>query len=185
MILRGDWGAAAVETIRLFCGGEPRGSVTLDSGDGRREVRASMADPRDGLYRAFLIGERGELPLGVMEPSEGRLSVCRRLYARDIAALGRLERGEARLSFRFQEALWQETGTPGRLITVPELRKRLEKIPRAWHRREGERLLLALPLEKGKPFPLETLFCLARVATVEGRLCAVYTFDRTGRPISP
>lgn len=144
-----------------------------------------MADPGDGLYRAFLVGERGELPLGVMEPSGGRLSVCRRLYARDIAALGRLEQGEARLSFRFQEALWQETGMPGRLMAAPELRKRLEKIPRAWHRREGERLLLALPLERGKPFPLETLFCLARVTTVEGRLCAVYAFDGKGRPVSP
>ena len=97
-----------MEEIRLFCGGQPRGTVTLEQGDSRREVRAAMADPRDGLYRAFLVGERGELPLGVMEPDHGALTVCRRIYARDIAALGTLHRGEARLSFRFGESAWQE-----------------------------------------------------------------------------
>lgn len=174
-----------MEEIRLFCGGQPRGKVTLDQGDSRREVRASMADPGDGLYRAFLVGERGEIPLGVMEPDHGKLSVCRRLYARDIAALGGLDRGEARLSFRFGESAWQEVDAPGQLVSVPELRQRLEKIPRAFRRREGERLLLAIPLEKGKPFPLETLFCLARVLRVENRLCAVYAFDKNGRPLPP
>ena len=178
-------GRAAVETIRLFCRGEPRGDVTLGPGDGRREVRASMADPGDGLYRAFLIGERGELPLGVMEPAGGQLSLCRRIFARDIAALGCLQRGEAKLSFRFNEAVWQETGAPGHFLEAPELRRRLERVKHAWKRREGELLLLAIPLEKGEPFPLELLFCLARVMTVEGRLCAVYAFDQKGRPVSP
>ena len=83
-----------MEEIRLFCGVQPRGTVTLEQGDSRREVRAAMADPRDGLYRAFLVGERWELPLGVMEPDHGTLTVCRRIYARDIAALGTLRRGE-------------------------------------------------------------------------------------------
>ena len=173
-----------MEEIRLFCGGQPRGTVTLEQGDSRREVRAAMADPRDGLYRAFLVGERGELPLGVMEPDHGALTVCRRIYARDIAALGTLRGGEARLSFRFGESAWQEVRDPGQLVSVPELRQRLEKIHRAFRRREGERLLLALPVEEGKPFPLETLFCLARVRPVEGQLCAVYAFDREGKPVS-
>ena len=143
-----------MEEIRLFCGGQPRGAVTLDRGDSRREVRAEMADPGDGLYRAFLVGERGELPLGVMEPQRGALAVCRRLYARDVAALGALQRC-------------------------------LEGTPRALRRREGERQLLAFPVEEGRPFPLEPLFCLARIRRVEGQLCAVYAFDREGRPLSP
>ena len=71
------------------------------------------------------------------------------------------------------------------MSSIPELRQRLEKVPRAFRRREGERLLLAFPLEEGRPFPLETLFCLARVLPVEGRLCAVYAFDREGRPLPP
>lgn len=174
-----------MEEIRLYCGGRPVGRVALSPGEVRREVRASMPDPGDGLYRASLVGERGELSLGVMEPGGGTLTVSRRLYSRDVAALGRLERGEARLSFRFGESAWRETDAPGEASALPELRARLEKIPRAWRRREGERLLLALPLEEGGPFPLEALFCLARVERVAGRLCAVYAFDRQGRPLPP
>ena len=135
-----------MEEIRLYCRGQPRGTVTLDRGDSRREVEAAMADPGDGLYRAFLVGEKGELPLGVMEPDRGRLTARRRIYARDIAALGPLRRGEARMSFRFGESVWQEVRDPGQLVSVPELRQRLEKVPRAFRRREGERLLLAFPL---------------------------------------
>ena len=37
-------------------------------------------------------------------------------------------------------------------------------------------LLLALPLEEGKPFPLEALFCLGRIQRVEGSRCVVYAF---------
>ena len=37
-------------------------------------------------------------------------------------------------------------------------------------------LLLALPLEEGRPFPLEALFCLGRIQRVEGRRCVIYAF---------
>lgn len=109
-----------------------------------------MADPRDGLYRAFLVGERGELPLGVMEPDHGTLTVCRRIYARDIAALGTLRRGEARLSFRFGESAWQEVRDPGQLVSVPELRQRLEKIHRAFRRPGGRAAVAGLSRGGGK-----------------------------------
>ena len=62
---------------------------------------------------------------------------------------------------------------------------RLTACRRAWWRREGERLILALPLEKGKPFPLETLFCLALVREVEGMACAVFAFDGGEEPLPP
>ena len=74
---------------------------------------------------------------------------------------------------------------PGRLLADPALRRCLEGTPRALRRREGERQLLAFPVEEGRPFPLEPLFCLARIRRVEGQLCAVYAFDREGRPLVP
>ncbi len=53
---------------------------------------------------------------------------------------------------------------------------RLRPAGRGWWRREGSVLLLALPLEEGKPFPLEALFCLGRIQRVEGSRCVVYAF---------
>ena len=95
-----------MERLPLNCQGERRGEVTLalwGPNGARTEIIAQMDDPGDGLYRAFLLGERGELALGVLAPENGRLSVCRRVYNRDVGALGPLARGEARRSFRFEE----------------------------------------------------------------------------------
>lgn len=170
-----------MERLPLYCQGERRGEVTLalwGPNGARTEIAASMDDPGDGLYRAFLLGERGELALGVLAPEDGRLGVCRRLYNRDVAALGKLRRGEARRSFRFEEAgtCWQETDCPAQMFHSRFLTGRLRPIGRAWWRREGGVLLLALPLEEGRPFPLEALFCLGRIQRVEGKRCVVYAF---------
>ena len=178
-----------MERLPLYCQGERQGEVTLalwGPNGTRTEIAASMDDPGDGLYRAFLTGEGGELALGVLAPEEGRLTVRRRLYHRDVAPLGKLLRGEARRSFRFQETglCWRETACPAQLFRGRFLRERLQNRGRAWWRREGTVLLLALPLEEGKPFPLEALFCLGRLEEIEGRRCVVYAF-REEEPVLP
>lgn len=170
-----------MERLPLYCQDQRRGEVTLSlwgPNGARTEIAAQMDDPGDGLYRAFLLGERGELPLGVLAPEDGRLTVCRRLYNRDVAALGKLLRGEARRSFRFEETelCWRETCCPAQLFHSWFLIDRLRPAGRGWWRREGSVLLLALPLEEGKPFPLEALFCLGRIQRVEGSRCVVYAF---------
>lgn len=167
-----------MERCTLFCRGESRGEVTFSVQGACAEVRARMEDPGDGLYRAFLLGPRGERLLGVLEPDGGGgLALCRRLYSRDLTALGQPLRGEARRSFPFRgETRWRETAAPQELFQSAFLKSRLRRVSRAWWRREGERLILALPLERDRPFPLEALFCLAKVEPVEGRTCAVYAF---------
>ena len=170
-----------MERVPLYCRGERWGEVTLalwGPNGARTEIIASMDDPGDGLYRAFLLGERGEMPLGVLAPEDGRLAVCRRVYHRDIAPLGKVLRGEARRSFRFEETniCWRETSCPAQLFQSRFLRERLRPIGRGWWRREGNLLLLALPVEEGRPFPLEALFCLGRMERVEGQQCVVYAF---------
>ena len=176
-----------MERLPLYCRGEQLGELTLalcGPNGTRREIHASMPDPGDGLYRAFLLGERGELPLGVLAPENGRLAVCRRFYHRDLEPLGKLARGEARRSFLFENAEdgWRETGCPAQLFQDGFLVERLRGAGRGWWRRDGGVLLLALPLEKSKPFPLEALFCLGRVQHVAGVRCVVYAFQEE-RPV--
>ena len=60
-----------MERLPLYCQGERLGEVTLSlwgPNGARTEIAASMDDPGDGLYRAFLTGEGGELALGVLAP---------------------------------------------------------------------------------------------------------------------
>lgn len=170
-----------MEHLPLYCRGEQLGELTLSlcgPNGTRREIRVSLPDPGDGLYRAYLSGEQGELPLGVLAPEGGRLCICRKLYYRDLEPLGKLLRGEARRSFRFEEPTsdWRETCCPAQLFQDRFLSERLRRVNYAWWRRDGDVLLLALPLERGKPFPLEALFCLGKVQCVEGKRCVVYAF---------
>lgn len=171
-----------MEQLTLFCRGLPCGEIILSRGGAngtKWDISAAMDDPGDGLYRAFLLGEAGELPLGVMAPDDNRkLSACRKCYYRDVEKLGKLLQGEARRSFRFQNAApcWRETHCPAQLFRDNFFVQRLRNQGLAWWRREEDVLLLALPLENGKPFPLDALFCLGCVRCVEGRWCVVYAF---------
>lgn len=171
-----------MERVKLYCRGECRGEIVLEPEGPRRSVRAFMPDPGDGLYRAVLRGERGEMMLGVLAPEGDRLELCRTISGRDIDRLGPLLNGEARCSFQFQETGWRETCCPAQLFRGSFLQSRLRPAGRAWWRREGMVLLVALPLEEGRPFPLESLFCLARVERVAGQRCVVYAF-REEEPI--
>lgn len=172
-----------MERVGLYCGGAAVGEVTLESGGSRVEIRAAMPAPGDGLYRVTLLGELGELSLGVLEPCGGQLVLRRCPYRRDVAALGRIDRGEARRSFAFSAGgVWRRTARPWELFHDQYLRERLSSCGTALWRREGAMLQVALPFVPTRPFPLESLFCLARLARIEGQCWAVYTFDGAERP---
>ena len=174
-----------MEEIRLYCRGEIRGEVTMREEQGRTEIRCAMDDPKDGLYRAVLIGTEGKLILGVLEPQNGRLMLCRRPYSRDVAQLGKSLRVEVSCSFPFRKrSTWERAEQPARLFQDEFLRQRLHGVSRAWRRRGGDGIVLAIPLREREPFPLVSLFCLARVERVEGERCAVYRFDEQGHPLA-
>lgn len=173
-----------MEQITLYCRGASHGTVTLRETEGRLEIRSEMPDPGDGLYRAVLIGERGELSLGVMEPEDGKLVLRRRPALCDLAPLGAVRCIRAGCSFPFRKkTAWERTTCPAELFREPFLRERAALQPVAWWRREDERLTVAFPLKSGEAFPLETLFCFARPIIVEGERCAVFTFDASEVPI--
>ena len=173
-----------MERFPLYCGGRKTGELTLERMGNRVEIRAAMSTPGDGLYRAALVGERGEFPLGVMEPDGGCLRLCRRPYQRDISCLGMVLRGEARRSFAFKGAnIWRRTDRPAELFKSAWPGENADNHgPMLW-RREGECLSLALPYDRAQPFPLEKLFCLARLERMEGKCWVIYTFDREEQPV--
>ena len=166
-----------MERVKLYLGEACRGEIILNATGSRVEVQAVMEDPGDGLYRAVLCGANGELTMGVLAPEGNVLEVRRSVYRRDLDRLGELLRGEARCSFRFQKTVWQETRHPAELFQAEFWESRLRTQAPGWWRREHGRLYLALPLAEDQPFPLETLFCLARVEQVEGCRCAVFAFQ--------
>ena len=173
-----------MERLKVYCMDSCAGEAVIERRDGRAEICVTMKDPGDGLYRAVLVGESGELALGVLEPRRGALRLGRKPYARDVERLGKLKGVQAKCSFVFpQKCAWQKTFRAGELVNSAFLRERLSAVSRAWWRREGKMLILALPLKRDEPFPLECMFCFGKIGCVEGERCVIYTLDGQDMPV--
>ena len=69
------------------------------------------------------------------------------------------------------------------MFRTPWLRRQLRGVAGALtRRREGGREL-ALPYDPGRAFPLEQLFCFARLRQLGGEAYVVYLFDRQEWPV--
>lgn len=166
----------------LLLNGRPSGELAAE-----REglyIRFTARCPlQEGLWCAWVVGERGELRLGVLEPSGNQETICRRISHRAVEPLGRLLRGEVRRNDAEPPELWEPAAEPERLFRAPWLRQRLRGVQGALTRRAGTGRRLALPYDRRKPFPLTTLFCFARIRQINGSFYVVYTFDEGERPV--
>ena len=173
-----------MERLKVYHRDRCRGEAMIERDEGRAEIRVTMEDPADGLYRAVLMGNRGQMTLGVLDPKNGKLMLRRRPDWRDVERLGELRSVQVSCSFAFRKkGIWQKTEQPADLVGSAFLKERLACQPCGWWRKEDGQLRLALPLETGRPFPLEALFCFGRIDIVEGQKCVVYTFDGNDMPL--
>lgn len=162
--------------------GRTMGEMTV-SRDGLYDCFSLFCHPEgNGVWRAFAVGECGELRLGIPVPSGNGFALCRRIAAREAAAAGVLNRAELRLCGEAAED-WEAVRNPEELFRDPFLRRRLRGMQHVRVRRENDGFCLALPFERGKPFPLPALFCFARLQCVCGTCCVVYAFDARENPV--
>lgn len=125
-----------------------------------------------GLHRVYARGERGRLLLGVLEGER----LCRRFSPTLTKPIGRVLCGQMEESLALADGQWSDCPEQW-LPQWPPLP------PETLFCRRRERYYLAVPYAEGEPFPLAEFFCFARVRTVDGRLRAVFAFDREGNPL--
>ena len=174
-------GGGVMEVFPLLRDGAAAGEVTAER-EGLYRRFSLRADLPEGVWCVWLVGERGELSLGVPEPDEGAYRLCRRLSARSVEGLGQLLRGEVRPR-RQQPEGWNGAPQPACLFHSGWLQRELKCCSGALARREGKRTLLALPCCGEQPFPLVSLFCFAHICRICGREYAVFAFDEKERPV--
>ena len=164
--------------------GEQVGQVTLTEQGGRTQAAVSCRRDNAGLFRAYLLCERGEYPLGVLEPRGEEMCLRRTVRTGELQALGVIWRGEMRMSYAFSRPDgWQSLERAEAFFTADaELSRLAAGIQGGLWRREGSGRLLALPYAPERPFPLAPLFCFARVETIRGSVYAVYRFEEGDRP---
>ena len=147
-------------------------------------VRCEATRPNDGrgIYKVWLTGNMGELLLGTLVPEQGELRLCRRVSRDSLERAGcwPIAGGRCVLAFSFQRGDWVRESAERRLAD-PVLRQSARGLS-ALVLGEKDGFRLALPFDSTRPFCLTPAFCFARVERVEGRLCAVFSFDGQGRP---
>lgn len=171
------------------------GSLTWQEDALRVLLEVRRADDGQGLYKACISGQNGELPLGTLLPEQGGLVLRRTLTLDALRRQGcwPITGGRCALAFSFQEgqknasppALWSLRRDCAELLADPILRSSAGQWGGFLWRAQGEGFLLAAPLECHRPFPLPPLFCLGRVEDVQGRPHVVWRFDREGNPVLP
>lgn len=166
----------------LLLDGKPTGELSVTQ-EGLYTWFSALCPLPEGLWCAWAVGNQGELRLGVLEPSGKQGSIRRRFSRQLTAPLGRLIRGEIRPAGAREPEAWEPASSPGQLFRALWLRQRLRETRGALTRTAGETRYLALPYDKGKPFPLTTLFCFAHIRKIGTGDYVVYAFDRTDRPV--
>ena len=167
--------------------GEQVGQVTLTDRGGRLSVEASCRRDDSGLFRAYLLCERGEYPLGVLEPRGGSMSLRRTVRTGELRAMGAVWRGEMRMSYAFSSReVWEPLASAERFFQKDALLAReAAGLEGGLWRREGNGRMLALPYAADQPFPLTALFCFGRIRSIRGRAYVVYCFDGEEHPVFP
>ena len=134
----------------------------------------------DGLWCIWLVGNKGEVRLGIPEPSEKTATICRRFSERMAAPLGDLLRGDLRPVAKKYPA-WEPVLSLENLFRSQWLQKRLGGYCGLLSKQKGNSIFLAIPYDKEKAFPLVDLFCFSSCLKIEGRAYLVFAFDEKER----
>lgn len=173
-----------MEKVPLYCGGREAGELRAAEEGVYVTFHALCRPTEPALLRAYVIGQQGELRLGVLAPENGAFTIRRRFSKNAVRPLGRLLRGEARPCGE-ESAAWEPMGDPEERFPGGLPRRLLAGVTGVLTRREGRLHLAALPWEDRGPFPLPELFCFARVEQIEKQRCVVFAFDDAGEPVMP
>lgn len=159
----------------------------------RVRVTVETCPRRQGLYRGYLLGREGRYDLGPLMPREEGLGLTRILETADLRRRGcwPILGGGTELTHPFDGGGlppgWRRLRDPASLFPRDRtLARAAEASPAGMVCRlsQGD-FCLAFPWEPGRPFPLPTLFCFARVRPLGSRTHVVFRFRADGRPILP
>lgn len=167
-----------------------QGMMTCSDFGNRVELVMNIKNDRRGLYKGWIRGAGGQvLELGTLIP-EGSCLMLRRCLQMDRlqqAGYWPISSCGVSLLHRFAgqdlSQGWKREEDPGRLIPHdPFLREEVSRCSGGLLCVSREGFSLAFPYSNKKPFPVEPLFCFARIRNLGEGQYAVFPFDKEGRP---
>lgn len=173
-----------------------RGWLTVQETGGRLSIAAELPDDRRGLYKGWLLGERGRALAGTFVPEGGVLRLRRTLSLDELRRQGAwpVTGGAAELAFAAGAVVggempappagWRWERRPAGRMGEPLLARAAGE-QRALYRPEEAGFSLAYPYSERRPFPLTPLFCFASVRRLGEGWYAVFPFQPGGCPRLP
>ena len=171
-----------MDKFPLICGERPLGELRAEQ-EGLYTWFSAHCPPMEGIWCVFLLGERGTLRLGVLEPAGGNLTISRRISQQAQKPLGKLLRAELRKVG--QEGDWEPLKQVNTALKTPWITGKLQGVKGILKREEGCLLLLAIPYDCGQPFPLTPLFCFAKPIELAGGSFLQFAFNEREEPVFP
>lgn len=163
--------------------------VTVETRGNQAVFRAQRPCTGPGLWKAWLVGERGRYLLGTLLPEGDCLRLGRTIPVAQLERQGvwppvgaEILRHGAPARCPAPPAGWNWQERPSGLITDPLLRHGLETVARALYRETEDGFQLALPWPTEGPFPLTPLFCLGEITNLEGKKHVRFSFCSGGQP---
>lgn len=174
-----------MEEYLIYWNGSPCGTVRLEAQGLYTRISACCGARRDCLFSLMLEGERGSVPLGVPEWSDGCYVLRRTLATKEYQGIGTVRC--ARLTERSAEAQVREDEQGWMRLERPEyffhsLTPQLAGNEDCYWRQEADSRCLAVPIEESRPFLLPRYFCFARVQRLWGKSYAVFRFNDEDQP---
>ena len=165
----------------IFYHGASCGEMTVAQEGLYLQFFARVAIKDKVIPRLYLKGERGELLLGVAEPTEDGYMLRRRLSVGTVEPLGKLQCAQVSVQWEKENAWRGLGGEEAQLCrrycsVLPPLQNGLFRLC-------GGVREIGFPCGERMPFPMSGLFCLARIERILGREYAVFSFDQKGEPI--
>ena len=195
--------------LPILCGAERVGEAETEQE--RLYICLRVRVPsRRGMWRAWAVGERGEIRIGTLEPVGGESVISRRFSRQSLLEIGALSRVEIRpanvtehvsplppcedispqkeggrdtsRSVEQPPEAWQRAGKEP-LFRSKRFRRQSRHVRDALTRTDGDRRRVALVRDENAPFPIPELFCLASAEKIGARDYWVFAFDRHEWPV--
>ena len=165
------------------------GTLRIWEENGRVFFKIECELHRDGLYKVWIRGDRGEVMLGTLVPEGEKMTLCRAFSPGELSRCGCWPVRDARCAkaYSFQREKqgdgWSLEEDPGRFVN--EETRKLGEWRRMLYRKNDGWLELAYPVRKDAPLPLSHLFCLAMPTRIRGEICLIWRFNQDGEPLLP
>ena len=183
--------------LKVYVNGTICGKVSLRE-SGRRLHAEAVCSGREGIWRLYLLSDREILPLGVMLPAGGQLTLERTLTCPAGMRAADLRRGvlcpgdekpslpepDSREAVPAGSGIpdrWMETERPESFTRDAVLQRTLPGAAGVLYRYRTGRVELAFPAEEHSHIAPALL--LARVEEIRGETCYVLSFSGDGRPL--